>query len=145
MAPEYLWATETIETLIENRDIGSPTIDQICKNDQVLQSDLINAIRIGCDFWIANEILKQGLYMRYMRNRMKDWYEKHQEDMGSFSKPQLFEYFRDLFTLTEMLQGYVNAHDTEDHRTELLHGRSRQNDSSNLQLDDILKLIHFMI
>jgi hypothetical protein len=129
-------AAEAMNALVKNKPMSKNIIDDICKGKVVAEkSDLVRAIRIGCDYWMTDPTVKQNPILGPTRDSVKAWHDTTMNDIELYTHKYLQTYFRDLCTVTEIMVEKAMKHGGEEHIQELLHGRPEvQNQPSKYQL-----------
>lgn len=131
-------AAQAMYALTRNQAMREDIVDDISQGMvEASNSDLIEAIRLCCEFWSNDPVVKQGLYMGPCRAGIVSWYTENENNnaIESGTNELLLPFFRDLCTSTELLLLNIDQVGSDEHREQVLRGRNAQNRPSVYQIE----------
>jgi hypothetical protein len=131
-------AVEAMNALVRNEPMRKDIVDDISKGKvKAEKSDLIQAIRLGCDYWMTDPAIQQNNIFGACRDAIKTWQDGNMSEIDSRTDKYVLAYFRDLCTVTELMVENASKHGSDEHVQQLLHGhREVRNHPSKYQLDN---------
>ena len=133
-------AYQIMFALINNQAIDTDAIETIATatSGTIERVDLTKAICTGSTFWKVHQVLRTDLYMDAWRKNIITYYQKHADsNYNSLSYADLQAWFRDLATAVTIVQDHVFKTGSEQHKIQLLYGRTPQNMASVYQIDSV--------